>query len=157
MFTHMRSNDAFLGLPHDVFAFTMLQEAIARTLGVGLGIYSHSVGSLHLYKAHRPSARQYIKEGIQRTSSMRPMPLKDPWSSIRKVVWAERRIRTGHKIDIAALRLNPYWEDFVRLLKIYWHFTRKEGGEMSRLKADMSSRLYDLYIDEKRLALNKRA
>jgi len=157
MFTNMRSNDAFIGLPHDVFAFTMLQEIVARTLGVGLGTYSHSVGSLHLYKANKPSARQYIKEGIQRTSSMRPMPLEDPWNSIRKVVWAERRIRNGHKINITALHLNPYWEDLVRLLKIYWHFTRKEGDQMSVLKADMSSHLYDLYIEEKRLALDKRA
>jgi thymidylate synthase len=35
MFTNMRSNDAFLGLPHDVFAFTMLQEIVARTLNLG--------------------------------------------------------------------------------------------------------------------------
>lgn len=41
--THMRSNDAFLGLPHDIFSFTMLQEIAARELGVGLGIYTHSV------------------------------------------------------------------------------------------------------------------
>ena len=29
----MRSNDAYWGLPHDVFCFTMLQEMIARRLG----------------------------------------------------------------------------------------------------------------------------
>ena len=28
----MRSNDAYLGLPHDIFCFTMLQEIIARSL-----------------------------------------------------------------------------------------------------------------------------
>lgn len=49
MFTSMRSNDAFLGLPHDVFAFTMLQEILARSLGVNLGVYKHFVGSMHLY------------------------------------------------------------------------------------------------------------
>src|ERR1700690_496760 len=36
MITYMRSNDAFWGLPHDVFAFTMLQEYVARTIGVEL-------------------------------------------------------------------------------------------------------------------------
>ena len=50
MFTNMRSNDAFLGLPHDVFSFTMLQEIVARTLGIELGSYKHAVGSLHLYE-----------------------------------------------------------------------------------------------------------
>lgn len=33
----MRSNDAVIGMPHDVFAFTMLQELIARSLGAELG------------------------------------------------------------------------------------------------------------------------
>ncbi len=30
---HMRSNDAVLGLPHDIFAFTMMQEIAARETG----------------------------------------------------------------------------------------------------------------------------
>ena len=41
LFAHMRSNDAFLGLPHDIFCFTMLQEIMARSLGVELGSYKH--------------------------------------------------------------------------------------------------------------------
>lgn len=36
LLTSMRSNDAYIGLPHDVFAFTMLQEIIANTIGVEL-------------------------------------------------------------------------------------------------------------------------
>ena len=53
---NMRSNDAFKGLPHDVFSFTMLQEVVARTLDLGLGHYHHSVGSLHLYTDDLPSS-----------------------------------------------------------------------------------------------------
>jgi thymidylate synthase len=37
LFVCMRSNDAFMGLPHDVFAFTMLQELVARLIGCELG------------------------------------------------------------------------------------------------------------------------
>jgi thymidylate synthase len=37
MFVNMRSNDAYWGLPHDVFSFTMLQEIMARTLDVEVG------------------------------------------------------------------------------------------------------------------------
>ena len=46
MLASMRSNDVFKGLPHDVFAFTMLQEIMARSLGVEIGTYKHAVGSL---------------------------------------------------------------------------------------------------------------
>src|SRR5690606_23406544 len=48
MFTSMRSNDVFLGLPHDIFAFTIIQEIMARSLGCDLGDYKHFVCSLHL-------------------------------------------------------------------------------------------------------------
>src|SRR5260221_1465494 len=49
MIVQMRSNDSFIGLPHDVFAFTMIQELLARDLGYKLGTYKHMVGSFHLY------------------------------------------------------------------------------------------------------------
>lgn len=68
---HMRSNDAFLGLPHDIFAFTMMQEIAARELGVELGKYHHSVASLHLYDDDpegkvraRSRAQSYLDEGL---------------------------------------------------------------------------------------------
>jgi len=150
MFIYMRSNDAFLGLPHDVFAFTMLQEIIARSLGVALGTYNHAVGSLHLYKKDRHDARQYLNEGWQPTTTMPPMPAASPWSSIRRVVIAERAIRCGRKINISELRLDGYWSDLVRLLQIYWHFKKKEGNQIARLKSKMSVRLYDPYIEGKR-------
>lgn len=46
----MRSNDVWLGLPYDLFQFTSLQMAMADALGVELGSYVHTVGSLHLYE-----------------------------------------------------------------------------------------------------------
>jgi thymidylate synthase len=46
LLTHMRSNDPNIGLPHDVFCFTMLQEIIARGLGVEPGPYTWSVASI---------------------------------------------------------------------------------------------------------------
>src|SRR5437868_15019071 len=41
LLANMRSNDWFSGLPHDVFAFTMLQEMLARALGIEVGTYKH--------------------------------------------------------------------------------------------------------------------
>ena len=43
----MRSNDAYLGLPHDVFCFTMIQEMMARRLNAELGTYIHHAGLSH--------------------------------------------------------------------------------------------------------------
>lgn len=50
--TYMRSNDAWLGLPYDVFQFTQLQWSIANALGLVAGTYRHVVGSLHIYQEH---------------------------------------------------------------------------------------------------------
>lgn len=47
---NMRSNDAWLGLPYDLMQFTMLQCALAQVLGIDVGYYCHSVGSMHMYE-----------------------------------------------------------------------------------------------------------
>jgi thymidylate synthase len=45
----LRSNDAFLGLPHNIIQFTMLQEILAGWLNIALGDYHHVSDSLHVY------------------------------------------------------------------------------------------------------------
>jgi thymidylate synthase len=150
MFTSMRSNDAFLGLPHDVFAFTMLQEIVARTLGLEMGDYKHAVGSLHLYESDRKKAQRLVNEGWQTTKlPMPPMPIGNPWNSIRKVLKAESAIRRSSKIDIGSLGFDDYWGDIVRLLKIYGNYKDKKSQEIARLKGEMSNPVYNTYIDKK--------
>lgn len=58
MMVSMRSNDAWLGLPYDIFTFTQLQMQMATSLGLTPGEYHHSVGSLHLYEQHFDRAQQ---------------------------------------------------------------------------------------------------
>lgn len=157
MFTNMRSNDAFIGLPHDIFAFTMLQEIIARTLKIEPGSYSHAVGSLHLYKEHREAARRYLKEGWQSTLAMPPMPKLRPWASVSKLVRAERAIRHGRRVNVGTLHLDPYWADLVRLLQIYGHFKRRESEAITVVKKKISTRVYDPYIDDKKQSAQKQA
>ena len=65
MLTTMRSNDAYIGLPHDVFCFSMLQEIIACSLGSDLGTYRHFVGSMHLYDRDLSKAEEFVSEGLQ--------------------------------------------------------------------------------------------
>jgi thymidylate synthase len=150
MFTSMRSNDAFLGLPHDVFAFTMLQEIIARSLNVGLGIYTHAVGSLHLYDKHYQKAQQYLNEGLQSTKDVMPeMPIGNPWVSIEKMLVAELAIRLGNDFDEKELELDPYWGDLIRLLKVFSLSKDKKDNEIEKLKKEMHFAVYNTYINSK--------
>lgn len=133
MFTNMRSNDAFIGLPYDVFAFTMIQEILARTLGIEIGTYKHAVGSLHLYEKNSDAARQYLDEGWQETLSMAPMPIGDPWPAIRTLLTVEMEIRKGKMPDVARLKLDEYWADFVWLLQIFRHRKDRDAAEIAKL------------------------
>jgi thymidylate synthase len=52
MSTFMRSNDAIHGWTFDLIQFSMLMQSIASSLQVGVGTYSHHVGSFHIYEPH---------------------------------------------------------------------------------------------------------
>ncbi len=48
--TNMRSNDAWLGLPYDVFCNTQLLKLISDIIDVAPGSYTHNAGSMHYYE-----------------------------------------------------------------------------------------------------------
>ena len=148
-FTCMRSNDAYFGLPHDIFAFTMLQELIARELSMKLGTYQHAVGSLHLYTDQADEAASYLEEGWQSSISMPEMPLGDPWPAVETVLKAEVAIRNGATINVSTLGLDPYWEDIVRLLQVLQLFKMQKYREIAKTARVMSSRIYETYIRSK--------
>lgn len=143
MFTYMRSNDVYLGLPHDVFCFTFLQEIIARTLSVELGRYTHMVGSLHLYERNEKAAKQFINEGWQSTISMPEIPAGDPWPAIDFLRRTELAIRVNNRVEIDGLEnLDTFWVDIILLLQI---FRCKKDNNPDRLK-EFSDRLSsDIY------------
>jgi thymidylate synthase len=60
----VRSNDMVLGFPADVAGFALLQTMLAQKLGVGVGIYSHSISNAHVYD------NQYaaVQEMLNRTN-----------------------------------------------------------------------------------------
>lgn len=49
-FSEMRSQDAWLGLPYDLFMFAALQRTMAAVLGVEPGPMHHRVRSFHIYE-----------------------------------------------------------------------------------------------------------
>jgi len=113
--TYMRSNDAYRGLPHDIFAFTMIQELVARRLDLDIGTYRHAVGSLHLYEADIGKANAYLAEGWQRAAPMAPMPKDKHDESVEAFLTYERQLRTGSH-DEPPTDLAPYWKDLSWLL-----------------------------------------
>lgn len=60
----MRSNDLFTGLPNDVFSFTMIQEMVARKIGIEPGAYRHFDVSLHAYERNFERIRAYSSSGL---------------------------------------------------------------------------------------------
>ena len=151
MMTHMRSNDVFIGLPHDVFVFTMLQEIMARTLSVRLGTYKHSVGSLHLYDKNLNRAQQFLDEGYQPTNLPMPkMPEGDPWPALKILRKAECLLRHGlqPKEDLVN-QLNPYWADLLRLLQVYSYSKTGYISGIESARRLMTSRIYDTFIKAK--------
>ena len=149
LITYMRSNDAFMGLPHDFFCFTMLQEIMAVRLNVDLGTYRHMVGSLHLYEKDVPRAKQFLNEGWQSTKKpMPPMPTGDPRPHISEYVEAERKIRTTGCFDLKRLsNMNAYWADLVRILLVFNYRNKGRSSEMRGLLDSMSSDVYASFVD----------
>lgn len=149
MVVSMRSNDAYLGFPHDVFAFTMLQELIARTLGVELGTYIHTVGSFHLYDKRVEDAKDYLREGFQNIiPTMTPMPMGDPWNATDEVLKFEALVRVAPYSEIPVL--DPYWADICRVLKIF-SLTKSAGTEAlvtcEKTASEVTNRAYGMFID----------
>lgn len=132
--TYMRSNDAYIGLPHDVFCFTMLQEILARTLGVQLGTYMHMVGSLHLYDEHTEEAKKYIDEGLQPTNRyMNRMPQGTPWPSIGRLLRLEQKLRQEQLLEPDKSDFNSYWKSLATLLQIHSLRKHKKWSSISEL------------------------
>lgn len=146
MFTSMRSNDAYRGLPHDVFAFTMLQEFVARSTGHELGVYNHAVGSLHLYDRDEAAARAFISAGWPDKLAMPAMPKGSPGDPMQWLLDVERDIRLG-SVDLPPTEgVDPYWIDLARLLLIKRLFDQKDLRGIVEQKKLMHSMVYNAFI-----------
>ena len=161
LLVNMRSNDAFHGLPHDVFAFTMLQEIVARSVGVEVGVYKHSVGSLHLYEGHFEMARTYLSEGWHLPIPMPPMPIGDPWGAILAVRKIEELARTMQRVDFTAVGLDAYWADICRMFVVFQKYKAAQlshidvASELANIKNELSYKVYEIFIDAKLDALSE--
>lgn len=157
MLTHMRSNDAFKGFPHDVFAFTMLQEIIARTLCIELGEYKHCVGSFHIYEGKdQQKASKFIDEGFQAKVIMPSMPQGDPWQAINLILKAEEQVRLSKPLDVVLSSTDDYWVDLIKLLQVYALPESANNTEFDTLKSGLSQASYRMFVNKRRDYIERR-
>lgn len=151
----MRSNDAYLGLPHDVFAFTMLQEIVACQLGLTLGRYVHFVGSMHLYEENMTQIDRYLDvEGWQSPGAMPAMPGDRIDEFLFKLLAAEASIRkngSGAPVD-AELASHAYWGDLVLLLRAV---STESAAEVEEMEARVVNSFYSPYLRDRRQQLEE--
>jgi thymidylate synthase len=132
--TLMRSNNAFILLPYNIFEFSLLAEVVAAEVQVSMGALTHTAISMHLYERDVAKAREVI-EGFRQDSSTRgsnipEIPLGSaPLQQIRQLVILEAELRhesegvTGTNIEEWIARgeeqLNNYWSQYYYLLLLY--------------------------------------
>ena len=91
----MRSNDIFLGLPHDLLQFTSLQEIMAGWLGLELGSYNQVSDSLHVYEEDVPSLLEVDDVSHLENSDSIALPMADSEAAIVRIAGQVDEIIAG--------------------------------------------------------------
>jgi len=144
--TYMRSNSAALMMPYNIFFFTMIQELIARELGLEPGKYVHFCGSLHYYEDEQLLVNRVIQaDGFERFA-MRPMPRDTTLKQVGDVVDFQKKLGAGaahsQRFEFwknEAEKFDPYWTQVCYLLiwhKLVEHGLLAEAGLISTLLGD---------------------
>jgi thymidylate synthase len=104
----MRSNDIFLGLPHNFVQFMTLQEVLAGWIGIEPGTYTHFADSLHLYERN-----------AEDVFSSAPVPMTP----------------TSDSLALPKQEADPIWREMNRRVDVLVQkeLTPKEYGTIARL------------------------
>jgi thymidylate synthase len=139
----MRSNNAFLLLPYNIFEFSLLGEMIAATLGLTPGPYIHFAASMHVYLDQIERVDEAIAEKIissQKYSRlvMPAMPgTPDPFEQGEILARLEAQLRHEYALERPEeLRrrgevLHEYWQAFYHVLL---SFALSKAGKMREAK-----------------------
>jgi thymidylate synthase len=111
----MRSNDIILGFGYDCFLFTMLQERMAIELGLEVGWYQHSVGSLHIYARHLDFAQRILQRG-RGSYENAEMPAMSRIGDLGRFLEHEAAIRTLGFVTLPDPPINDYWQQLLTVL-----------------------------------------
>lgn len=111
MATMMRGQDVWIGMPYDVFFYTVLHELVAGWLDAELGEFHLHVGSLHIYEEHLDQSEQLASL----TASPVMPDLRTQWNGFAGLLdQVAARDVTGHPgWDAMAGTLRSYrlWKD----------------------------------------------
>lgn len=126
MVVSMRSSDLVFGIAYDVPAFTLFQEMLANELSmrlsrnIGLGEYTHTSNSLHIYDRHFEMCDRILASGAPKETVEVPrLPLGNlPLNELSKFESACRESHSQVEIVglLEAINLDPYWKDWCVLL-----------------------------------------
>lgn len=120
MVVHMRSQNSIFVMPYDIYAFTMFQEFIARSLGIHAGTYHHQVGSLHFFDGEQSIIGAILSEPPPPVDLMPTMPqFSDPQDLIHRLRMGEAEVRKyGHTTAAMEKLLPPYWLELLNKLRV---------------------------------------
>lgn len=120
---YMRSNDAYYGLPHDLFCFTMLQELVSVKVNIPLGIYTHSATSMHIYEKHCQQIKNYLEEGLHEPIEM-PLLIDASDHMLGLVSKEFDTTQDNSRLD----EMDIYWKDY-SLFSLKHNFTKELNPE----------------------------
>ncbi len=123
---YMRSNDAYFGLPHDLFSFSMIQELVSYFVNIPLGDYTHICSSMHIYEKHLIRVEKYLQEGFQEGIVM-PKMTSCSQEILELVSLAFDTIKQD-EYDFDNIDFDNYWKDFILFSnEVYNEISNKEN------------------------------
>lgn len=152
--TVMRSNNAYLLLPFNIFEFSVLAEAVAAAASVPLGRYVHWAASMHVYTDWQlDAARQVAAGGDHPSPQMPAIPADDPLEQIRRLAVAEARLRhASNPTEFEAARLEPdlneYWAAYLNVLAAWGAHKRGWDEAAQQLATDLPDHFRAAVLDK---------
>lgn len=125
--TVMRSNNAFLLLPFNIFEFSLLAEVVASELEIPFRTYFHWSASMHVLNRESDRARALVNAGPSASREMPAMPSEvGPLAQARLLAVHEAQLRQSSGRDkalgvrdAAAAALHPYWLALFDVLAVH--------------------------------------
>jgi len=142
----MRSNNAHLLLPFNIFEFSLLAEIVASELDVPIGpMYYHGI-SMHLLAGDKASAELAVSSVVPSPILMPEMPPRS-LAQVRELVRLEARMRHSaagltdeslHEWVVeGAGKLDAYWQQFFILLLLHVARENRLEASLQELKVSM--------------------
>lgn len=107
----IRSNDIFLGLPHNIVQFTVLQEMLSGWLGIEPGSYHQLSDSLHVYSKDIEALKLSMKTGCGPMSSDSFAVDRHTWDVVLPTVISRLKLFSQEDLPLPELKANAFHRD----------------------------------------------